>query len=219
MAGSRRVSDGPQPWFPGDAGRAVKRHAPATARNRDAIAAVLRDILPADGMVLELASGSGEHVVHFARLFPALIWQPSDPDPDALGSITAWAKDANLPNILPPIAIDVRTDEWGIQRADAICCINMVHISPWEATVGLMKQAGKLLPQEAPLVLYGPYIRKGVETAPSNLAFDAGLRSRDPSWGVRRLEDVVELAKVHGLLLNSVHEMPANNLTVVFRKD
>jgi SAM-dependent methyltransferase len=212
------MSEGPQPWLPGDTGGAVKRHAPATVRNRDAIAAVLRDILPAQGLVLELASGSGEHVVHFARLFPSLTWQPSDPDPDALGSIAAWAKEADLPNIAPPIAIDVRTDDWGIERADAICCINMVHISPWEATEGLMRGAARLLPPGGPLYLYGPYVRSDVETAASNLAFDRSLKERNPDWGLRHVDDVRELARGHGLIFHSQTDMPANNISLTFRK-
>lgn len=212
------MSEGPQPWLPGDDGGAVKRHAPATVRNRDAIAAVLRDILPAQGLVLELASGSGEHVVHFARLFPSLTWQPSDPDPDGLASIAAWAKEANLPNIAPPIAIDVRADDWGIERADAICCINMVHISPWEATEGLMRGAARLLPPGGLLYLYGAYVRSDVETAASNLAFDRSLKERNPAWGLRHVDDVRELARGHGLIFHGLTDMPANNISLTFRK-
>ena len=202
----------------GDDGGGVKRHAPATVRNRDAIASVLRHILPEAGFVLELASGSGEHVVHFARLFPSLTWQPSDPDPDALGSITAWAKEADLPNIAPPIAIDVRSDDWGITHADAICCINMVHISPWEATEGVMRGAARLLPTGAPLYLYGPYLRSDVETAASNLAFDRALKVRNPVWGLRHVDDVRRLAREHGLIFDGQADMPANNISLMFRK-
>lgn len=212
------MSEGPRPWLPGDYAGGVKRHAPATVRNRDAIAAVLRDFLPAQGLVLELASGSGEHVVHFARLFPALTWQPSDPDADALGSIAAWAKEADLPNIAPPIAIDVRTDDWGIERADAVCCINMVHISPWEATEGLMRGAARLLPPGGLLYLYGPYLRRDVETAASNLAFDRSLKERNPDWGLRHVDDVRELARGHGLIFHGLTDMPANNISLTFRK-
>ena len=212
------MSERPRPWLPDDTGGAVKRHAPATVRNRDAIAAVLRDILPAQGSVLELASGSGEHVVHFARLFPSLTWQPSDPDPDALGSIAAWAQEAGLPNIAPPIAIDVRADDWGIERADAICCINMVHISPWEATEGLMRGAARLLPPGGPLYLYGPYMRNDVETAASNLAFDRSLNERNPAWGLRHVDEVRELARGHGLVFHGLIDMPANNISLTFRK-
>jgi len=212
------MTGGPRPWLPGDDGGGVKRHAPATVRNRDAIASVLRDILPGAGLVLELASGSGEHVVHFSRLFPWLTWQPSDPDPDALGSIAAWAKEADLPNIATPIAIDVRADDWGIKRADAICCINMVHISPWEATEGLMRGAARLLPTGGPLYLYGPYVRSDVETAASNLAFDRSLKERDPAWGLRHVDDVRKLALENGLNFDGQTDMPANNLSLMFRK-
>jgi hypothetical protein len=174
--------------------------------------------LPAEGLVLELASGSGEHVVHFAQLFPSLTWQPSDPDPDALGSIAAWARDAKLPNIAQPIAIDARTDDWGIKRADAICCINMVHISPWEATEGVIRGAARLLPTGGPLYLYGPYLRSDVATAASNLAFDRSLKAHDPAWGLRHVDDVRKLARDHGLIFHGLTDMPANNISLIFRK-
>lgn len=212
------MTDVPRPWLAGEAGRAARRHAPATARNRDAIAAVLRDILPDAGQVLELASGSGEHVVHFAGLFPALTWQPSDPDPDALASIAAWAQESGLPNLAPPLPIDVEARDWGVTCADAILCINMVHISPWTATQGLMRGAARLLPDGAPLYLYGPYIRANVETAPSNFAFDQSLRSRNPAWGLRHVDDMMRLADDYGLVFDRLTEMPANNISLVFRK-
>jgi SAM-dependent methyltransferase len=196
----------------------ARRHAPATARNSEPIAAILRDVLPATGTVLEVASGSGEHAIFFARVFRALAWLPSDPDPAAIASIRAWAESARLPNLRPPLVIDAAAPDWPVDRADAMLCVNMIHISPWEATVGLMANAGRLLPAGAPLILYGPYIQDGVETAPSNLAFDENLKSRDPRWGLRRLEDVVALAEGEGLRLEAVHPMPANNLTVVLRK-
>ena len=137
------------------------------------------------GTVLEVASGSGEHVVHFAATFPALGWQPSDPDPAGLVSIAAWCAEAGLANIAPPLALDASAGEWPIDRADAILCINMVHISPWAATLGLLAGAARLLPTGAPLILYGPYVEPDVPTADSNLAFDASLRARDPAWGLR----------------------------------
>lgn len=196
----------------------ARRHAPATERNREPIAAILRDVLPAAGTVLEVASGTGEHAIHFARGFPALTWQPSDPDPAALASIRAWAEAARLPNLRPPLLLDAAAPAWPVDRADAILCINMVHISPWEATLGLLAGAAKLLPVGGPLVLYGPYFQRGVETAPSNLAFDESLRSRDSRWGLRPLEEVVALAQSLELHLEAVHSMPANNLTVVLRK-
>lgn len=195
----------------------ARRHAPATERNREPIADILPTVLPEQGTVLEIASGTGEHVIHFARAFPALSWQPSDPDPAAIASIRAWAETARLPNLRPPLTIDAASDGWPIERADAILCINMVHISPWEATVGLMTNAAKLLPPGGPLILYGPYLQQGVETAPSNLAFDESLKQRDSRWGLRQLEDVVTLAESVGLRLEAVHAMPANNLIVVLR--
>jgi SAM-dependent methyltransferase len=195
----------------------VKRRAPATERNRDAIAAVLRGVLPPHGLVLEVASGTGEHAAYFARLFPALTWQPSDPDPDALNSIAAWAADADLPNLREPVQLDA-SGTWPFTQADAVLCINMAHISPWAATLGLLDGAARLLPSGAPLCLYGPYRRDGIPTAPSNEAFDRSLRERNPEWGVRNLEDVAAEAERRSLRLDRLVEMPANNLSVVFRR-
>ena len=168
--------------------------------------------------MLELASGTGEHAVHFARALPHITWQPSDPDPAALASIAAWRAAEALPNLLAPVAIDAASPGWPVDRADAVVCINMIHISPWAATQGLMAGAGRLLGAGDPLVLYGPYRRDGHPLEPSNLAFDEDLRRRDPRWGLRRLEDVAACAEGQGLHLDRVAEMPANNLTVVFRK-
>jgi hypothetical protein len=179
---------------------------------------VLRDVLPERGLVLEVASGSGEHALHFARAFPGLLWQPSDPDPAALRSIAAWRAAAGLPNLLAPVMLDARAAEWRVDEADAVLAINMVHISPWAATEGLMRGAGRLLAPGAPLYLYGAYRQAGIATAPSNLAFDASLRAADPEWGVRELDDVVAEAGKHGLGLAAVVPMPANNLSVIFRK-
>lgn len=205
-------------WVPGEAGgEAQKRHAPATLRNRDAILSILRDALPPSGLVLEVASGSGEHAIHFAAAMPALDWQPSDPDPAALASIAAWRAEAGLPNLRAPILLDAAGD-WPVDRADAILCINMVHISSWDATLGLMRGAGRALPPGGLLYLYGPYIRDDVETAPSNLAFDASLKARDPRWGLRRLEHVVAAAEAQGLRFDRLVEMAANNLSVIFRR-
>ncbi len=195
----------------------MKRHAPATARNRDPIASVLRKVLPARGLVLEVASGTGEHAAYFAGLFPALDWQPSDPDPDALTSIEAWIADVDLPNLRGPVELDA-AGTWPIDRADAVLCINMVHISPWVATLGLLAGAGRVLPAGAPLILYGPYRRRGLPTAPSNEAFDESLKARNPDWGLREVEEVVVAAGAQGLALDRVVEMPANNLSVVFRR-
>lgn len=196
----------------------ARRFAPATERNREPILAVLRQELPQSGLVLEVASGTGEHAVHFARALRGLVWQPSDPSPDALRSIAAWSAAAGIENILPPLALDAAAPVWPIARADALVCINMVHISPWTATKGLMQGAGRLLGAGAPLCLYGPYRRAGQPIAPSNAMFDRDLRSRNPDWGLRDLEAVAALAEVQGLRLERVVEMPANNLTVVFRK-
>ncbi|SEQ49468.1 DUF938 domain-containing protein [Sphingobium sp. YR768] len=212
------MTERPEPWQPGS-GPAVagKRYAPATQRNRDAIADVLREVLPSSGLILEVASGSGEHAVHFAAAFPKLDWQPTDPDPAALASIAAWRAEANLPNLRPPIQLDASAG-WPIAQADAILCINMIHISPWEATLGLLKGAGAALPPGGLLYLYGPYTSDGVETAPSNLAFDASLKSRDPHWGLRAVEDVIAAAKAEGLAFEKRIEMPANNLSLLFRR-
>ena len=195
-----------------------RRSAPHVARNAAPIAEVLRGVLPARGLVLEVASGTGEHILHFARTFPSLLWQPSDPEPAALRSIEAWRVEAGLFNLLPPVALDARAADWPVAEAEAMLCINMVHISPWAATAGLMRGAGRLLAAGAPLYLYGAYRQAGVETAPSNEAFDADLRARNPEWGVRDLEDVVAEAEKNGLMLDCVEPMPANNRSVVFRK-
>lgn len=205
-------------WIAGEAPASEhRRHAPATVRNRDAIAAILRDELPASGLALEVASGSGEHAVHFAQSFPGLDWQPTDPDPAALASIAAWRDEASLPNLLLPLQLDAARD-WPVARSDAILCINMVHISPWEATLGLLKGAGAVLPTGGLLYLYGPYLRDGVETAPSNLAFDASLKARDPRWGIRAVEDVTKAAATEGLSLDRLIDMPANNLSLILRR-
>ena len=196
----------------------TRRFAPATVRNRGPILAILRQELPESGLVLEVASGTGEHAVQFARALPGLVWQPSDPSPDALRSIAAWSAAEGLENVLPPIALDAAAPAWPIARADALVCINMVHISPWAATEGLMQGAGHLLAVGAPLCLYGPFRQAGMPIAPSNAAFDCDLRSRNPDWGLRDLEAVADCAKEQGLRLERVVEMPANNLTLVFRK-
>jgi len=197
----------------------VKRHAPATERNREPIAAVLREVMPASGTLLEIASGTGEHAAYLALLFSDWLWQPTDPDPEALASIAAWREEAGAANLLAPVQLDASAPEaWPVDSADAILCVNMVHISPWAATVGLMRGAGRLLGAGAPLVLYGPYRRNGVETAASNEAFDLSLKARNPEWGLRELEVVAAEAEANGLVLERVVEMPANNLTVVFRR-
>lgn len=197
------------------------QHAPATLRNREPIRDVLEEVLPASGLVLEIAAGTGEHAVHFAAAFPGVIWQPSDPDPAARRSIAAHAAQAALANLRPPLKIDVSRPDWHLaleEKPSAILAVNMVHISPWEATRGLLQGAGATLPSRGPLILYGPYRRKDAPTAPSNESFDESLRARDPCWGLRLLEDVTQQAEAEGLMLERVVEMPANNLTVVYRK-
>lgn len=196
-----------------------RRFAPATERNRDAILAVLREELPPRGLVLEIASGTGEHMMHFARALPDLDWQPSDPDADARASIAAWLVHDGPANVRLPIMLDAALAEWPVAIADAILCINMIHISPWESTLGLMRGAGQALASGAPLYLYGPYRRAGHPIEPSNAAFDENLKARNPRWGLRELADVEACAAEHGLRLARVVEMPANNLSVVFRKD
>lgn len=211
------MSEGP--WLAVEASSdADKRYAPATQRNRDAIAAVMADELPSSGLVLEVASGSGEHIVHFAARFPALAWQPSDPDAAALRSIAAWSIDAGWANLRAPAMVDAAASDWTVSGADAILCINMIHISPWSATLGLMAGAGRLLTPGQPLIIYGPFIEADVPTAPSNQEFDASLRARDPAWGLRKSRDVSAAALAHGLRLTRRVAMPANNLMLVYRR-
>jgi SAM-dependent methyltransferase len=191
---------------------------PAALRNRGPILDVLRRVLPATGTVLEIASGSGEHAVHFAAALPQLSWQPSDVAEDALASIAAYRTAAGLTNLLPPIELDVTLPAWPVARADAIVSLNMIHIAPWSAAVGLFAGANRLLAPGAVLYLYGPFREDGRHTAPSNAAFDASLRSRNPEWGVRDLGEVAALAADHGLQFEERIAMPANNLSVVFRR-
>jgi SAM-dependent methyltransferase len=192
--------------------------APAVARNRAPILAVLERVLPGQGLVLEVASGSGEHAAYFARAMPRLRWQPSDPDPRARASIAAFCAEEGLPNLLPPLDLDAAAATWPITAADAVICVNMLHIAPWSAARGLMAGAARVLPPKAVLFLYGPYKEAGRHTAASNEAFDADLRARDPRWGVRDLEAVAALARRHGFAHEESVVMPANNLSLVFRR-
>lgn len=196
----------------------MKRHAPAMGRNSEPIAAVLEDELPARGIVLEIASGSGEHAVFFARRFPDLLWQPSDLERDALASIRAWSEEGRADNLLPPIELDASSARWPIQRADALVCVNMVHISPWAAAEGLFAGARAILPEDAPLIVYGPFLEAEVRTATSNLAFDASLKARNPAWGLRDRAELDKLASAAGFVRSARHVMPANNLTLVYRR-
>ena len=207
------------PWIASEAGVEAKRVAPAAARNRDAILAVLQAVLPEAGTVLEIASGSGEHIVHFAQSLPHLDWQPSDPEPAALASIAAWSAEATLPNIAPPVMLDVISADWPIARADAILCINMIHIAPWAATLGVMAGAGRLLSPGGLLYLYGPFREENIPLAPGNADFNISLKSRDPEWGLRWAHEVTEVAEAKGLSLRERIVMPANNLSLIFRKN
>ncbi|WP_337925379.1 DUF938 domain-containing protein [Croceicoccus gelatinilyticus] len=197
---------------------AAKQYAPATERNSEPIASVLRTILPERGVVLEIASGTGEHAVHFARAFPALEWQPTDVSDAALASIAAWRAESGLANVREPLPLDLIDGSWPVDHADAIFCANMAHIAPWEATVGLFAGAGEVLADGAPLAIYGPFIERDRPTAPSNLAFDANLKARNASWGLREIARLDELASANGLTRASRIEMPANNLMLVYRR-
>lgn len=195
------------------------RTSPSTARNREPLLAILKPRLPSKGLVLEIASGAGEHAVFNAAALPHLQWQPTDPDPEALVSIAAWRAQAGLPNLLAPLRLDAADSaSWPVDRADAIININMIHIAPWAAAQGLFTGAAQRLAAGGLLLLYGPYLEENVATAASNLAFDESLRSRDPAWGLRRLADVTGLAREVGLTLEERLDMPANNLALVFRR-
>jgi SAM-dependent methyltransferase len=196
----------------------ARRSAPAALRNREPIAEVLADWLPRSGLVLEIASGTGEHVAHFAERFPALDWQPSDIHPDALRSIAAVREETGLANIRAPITIDAASADWPIDRADAVLSINMVHISPWASALGLIEGAARLLVPGAPLILYGPWLSDDVATAPGNLAFDADLKRRDAEWGLRKVEDFAAAAEQCGLALRETRAMPANNMMLLLTR-
>ena len=187
-------------------------------RNKAPILEVLKRVLPHSGLVLEIASGSGQHVSHFAKALPNLAWQPSDADAQARRSIDAWIAEERLANIRAPIDLDVLVRPWPLAACDAVVCINMIHISPWQATLDLMSGAARLLGTEGVLFLYGPFRRFGEHTATSNEVFDASLRARNSEWGVRDVEAVGDVASNHSFSLEQVVEMPANNLSVVFRR-
>ncbi|MGE0736457.1 MAG: DUF938 domain-containing protein [Alphaproteobacteria bacterium] len=207
--------------LPMEPNQSAKRHAPAADRNRAPILSALRRHLPERGDVLEIASGTGQHAVFCATYLPERIWQPSDPDPANRDSIAAWATEAGLHNMRAPLALDATDAAWKLPRlldVRVVVCINMIHISPWAAAEGLIRNAAHKLPKDGVLFLYGPYKRGGQHTAPSNEAFDASLRERNPAWGVRDLDDVTALAAGHGFTRVDVIDMPANNLSVVFRR-
>ncbi|REE23938.1 uncharacterized protein DUF938 [Paraburkholderia sp. BL27I4N3] len=197
---------------------ALRQHSPSAERNREPILALLRAVLPANGRVLEIASGTGQHAIWFARAMPGLDWQPSDADADARASIGAWVAHEGLTNVHAPLALDVHQPDWGVDTLDAVVCINMIHISPWSAAQALFAGAGRRLVDGGVLYLYGPYKRGGAHTSPSNDAFDQQLRGRDPEWGVRDMEKVVALGASVGLVCDEPIAMPANNFSLVFRK-
>ena len=196
----------------------AQRSAPAALRNREPIASVLREWLPPQGLVLEIASGTGEHCIYFAEAFPQLEWQPTDAHPDALASIHAWLRAAAPSNVRPPLELDAAAADWPATSADAILCINMLHISPWQSALGLLEGAAKLLPEQSPLILYGPWIVDGVETAPSNLEFDRNLKQRDSRWGLRKVGDFAAAASQRGFELAEIRTMPANNVMLLLRR-
>jgi hypothetical protein len=193
----------------------ARRSAPAALRNREPIAEVLAEWLPPAGLVLEIASGTGEHAIYFAERFPQLEWQPSDLHPDALSSIEGWREVSRLPNVRSPIVVDASAPGWPIDRADAVLSINMVHISPWASALGLIAESARLLGKGAPLILYGPWLKDDIDTAEGNLAFDADLKRRNPEWGLRRVEDFQDAADERGFELVRTRAMPANNLMLL----
>jgi len=194
-------------------------HYPSAVRNRDAILGVLREVLPERGRVVEIASGSGEHSAYFAPHFPSLTWQPTDLDPGVLASISAHAAASGADNFEAPVVLDVTARPWPVSEAAAVLATNMIHIAPWTACEALIAGAAEILPSDGPLFLYGPYRRNGAHTAPSNESFDLSLRSQNADWGVRDLEAVSDAATAQGFTLHAVHEMPSNNLSVIFRRN
>ena len=196
----------------------TKSHAPATDRNRGPLLAVLARVFAAPGRVLEIAAGTGQHAAYFASALPHLRWQPSDRDDAGFASIVAWSTEANAPGLAPPVVLDVTAADWSVDEVDYIFCANMIHIAPREALLGLVAGAGRVLAPGGRLVLYGPYKVGGAHTAPSNEAFDESLRSRDPRWGIRDLEDLIHAAAARGIVHEETIQMPANNLTVVLRR-
>lgn len=196
----------------------LRQFAPATERNRNFILQVLQRVLPPAGTVLEIGSGTGEHAVFFAAALRTLQWQPSEADVAALASIRAWIDHAGADNVAEPVKLDVTVPDWPVSRADALVCINVIHYSPWSSTPALFAGAARALPPGGVLYCYGPYRRGGRHTAPSNEQFDAWLKHRDPRFGVRDIEAVEAAAAACGLRLDEVVEMPANNLSVVFRR-
>ena len=191
---------------------------PSAERNKGPILEVLSRVLPRRGLVLEIASGTGQHVVHFAKALPGLTWQPSDPDPELRESIALRVKEQQLANVNRPVDLDVTRLPWPLQTADAVVCINMIHVAPWAATLALLEGAKALLPAKHVLFLYGPYRRFAQHTSKSNEQFDSDLRAHDPQWGLRDLEAVAEAAASSGFVLDEVVAMPANNFSLIFKR-
>lgn len=204
-------------FYEAPVGGDLRRSAPAALRNREPIAEVLAEWLPKSGLVLEIASGTGEHSVFFAERFPYLDWQPSEANESALGSIAAWRREADLPNVREQLHLDTANFDWPVDRADAVLNINMVHISPWAASLGLLDGAARVLAPGAPLILYGPWLDGG-PIVESNLAFDADLRRRNQEWGLRKVGEFAASASERGLELVATRPMPANNLMLLFRR-
>lgn len=196
----------------------VKQMSAASDRNKEPILDVLKQVLPETGLVLEIASGTGQHAVHFAGALKGISWQPSDIDPELRESVSAWRDESGLENLLEPIHLDVTADPWPVSEAHAMVCANMIHIAPWEACTGLLDGAGRILPEGGILYMYGPYKVGGRHTSPGNETFDQSLRARDASWGIRNLDDVALEARRRGLHLIKTVQMPANNLSVIYRK-
>ncbi len=196
----------------------MKDFAPSAERNRDEILGALQDVVPDEGTILEIASGTGQHAVHFAPHFPGATWQPTERRPEALASIRAWAAEAGHPNLAEPLELDVTWERWPVAEVSALVAINMLHISPWAACEGLLAGAARVLRPGAPLVYYGAFLRDDRETAASNLAFDRSLRDRDPRWGIRRFEDVRAAAESQGLVFDRLVDMPNNNCCLVVRQ-
>ena len=192
-------------------------HSAPAERNTAPIIAVLERALPVRGTVLEVASGTGQHIMAFAARFPELQWQPSDVDPELRASVEQRIADSSPANVAVPVTLDAAQQPWPVRHADAVICINMIHIAPWAATEGLFAGASGIVPSGGTVVTYGPYKRNGAHTAPSNAAFDASLRKRNPAWGVRDLDDVVAVAAAHGFTLDELVAMPANNFSAIFR--
>jgi hypothetical protein len=212
----------PEPVFGVDLQSAAAQHSPAAERNRQPILQVLQQVLPAQGVALEIASGTGQHAAWFAAGLPGWAWQPSDAQPDAFDSIGAWCAHAGVTNVRKPVVLDVLAPHWPhgemefTEPFDAIFCANMLHISPWTTCAALMRGAAQHLAPQGKLIVYGPFLERGVPTSPGNQGFEADLRQRNPAWGIRALDDVAQQAALGGLQLSQRIEMPANNLLLVF---